>query len=250
MYNIRQHLVCSSQQWPQDDLYAAGPPPPWLPGTVHFKRPDRAERNPEPIQSPTREGSLSGRVSSAAEALTFLVGIHFIYGTSLLIMKLNTAPGESTFFTWGLRAFRTCAESVSVCVFKRLRSRRLGTDGVTALRITCSVCAPCKERRRETVDFLFFFLDFLNLGIAQNSLLLTQPDGFKVNAECVCRESCVGLCCAPTVCCMSQRGSIDRGDVAPSGRGCTRQRALIMPHRKDYTLIPKEYTLRPHLMGK
>lgn len=42
-------------------------------------------------------------------------------------------------------------------------------------------------------------VDFFYLGIAQNSLLLTQPEGFKVSSECVCRQSTPLQLCAAWV---------------------------------------------------
>lgn len=232
---------CSSQsndsRGPQDDLYAALPLLHDCQEQPILSIQTEQERNPESIQSPTREGSLSGRVSSAAETLTFLVGTHFIYGTSLLIMKLNTTPGKSTFFTWGLRAFSMCVESVSVCVFKRLRSCGLGTDGVTAWRITrsrlsaLSVCS--RQRNAAKVSWLFY------LGIAQNSLLPTQPEGFKVNSECVCRQSCIGLLRSNCVLHESER-------VNRPWRCCTIQPGLHKTAHINHAL-PKR--LHPHPKG-
>lgn len=47
------------------------------------------------LYKPVGESSLSPCMSHATDTLTFLVGIYFIYGTALLIMKFSITPGRA-----------------------------------------------------------------------------------------------------------------------------------------------------------
>lgn len=72
--------------------------PPWLPATAHCERPDGAERNLEVIQTQQEKVAYLDVWEAWPRPLTLLVGIYFIYGTPLLIVKLNINTCKKTFF--------------------------------------------------------------------------------------------------------------------------------------------------------
>lgn len=64
----------------------------WLQASVHFKKQTKQTGILSLNKPNKRKQLISPPARSMTETLTLLVGIYFLYATSLLIMKFNTTP--------------------------------------------------------------------------------------------------------------------------------------------------------------